>query len=121
MRFRRWIGAAALLLGGVPMAWAEPKAVTVNGWVLDSACAFTKNLQKPISAECARACAKNGSPLVILVDDGSIYWPTTTAVPAASQNDKLLPFAGQRVVASGALYERGGSKALVIDKIQAEK
>ena len=48
------------------------KAVTVKGYVLDSACAFTKGLKKPISAECATACAKGGSPLVILTPAGEI-------------------------------------------------
>ena len=38
------------------------KPVTANGYVLDSACAFTKGLKKPISAQCAQACAKAGSP-----------------------------------------------------------
>jgi hypothetical protein len=42
-------------------------------------------------------------------------------MPAASQNEKLLPFAGQRVTATGKLYAHGGSKALIIDKISAEK
>src|SRR5229473_8091082 len=77
------------------------KPVTVKGYVLDSACAFTKSLTKPISAECAIACAKNGSPLVILAPAGTIYWPIADATPSSSQNDKLLPFAGQRVTVSG--------------------
>src|SRR6202022_1830747 len=105
----------------VKIATAESKQVTVKGYVLDSACAFTKGLKKPISADCAKTCAKGGSPLVILTDSGSVYWPTTDAMPATSQNEKLLPFAGKRVVATGKVYERGGSKALLIEKIQAEK
>ena len=105
--------ASALLL--------PAQAATVKGYVIDSACTFTKNLKKPISPDCAKACAKAGSPLVILADDGTMYWPTTDAMPATSQNDKLVPFAGQRVVASGRVYEHGGSKALVIEKIEAEK
>ncbi|HEY6406799.1 MAG TPA: hypothetical protein VIY29_04955, partial [Ktedonobacteraceae bacterium] len=44
---------------------AQQKTVTVEGYVLDSACAFTKNLDKPISRECALSCAKAGSQLVI--------------------------------------------------------
>lgn len=111
----------AWLLATVPFAHAEPKSVTVKGYVIDSACAFTKNLEKPISADCAKACAKAGSPLVILADNGSVYWPTSDAMPAASQNEKLLPFAAQKVVVSGKLYERGGSKALLIEKIEAAK
>jgi len=61
--------ASGVLLHG------QQKTVSVEGYVLDSACAFTKNLEKPISRECALTCAKAGSQLVILSDDGSIYWP----------------------------------------------
>jgi hypothetical protein len=96
------------------------KPVTVKGFVLDSACAFTKGLKKPISGECATACAKAGSPLVILTDNGTIYWPIADTTPSAGQNEKLMPFAGRRVTASGKAFERGGSSALVIDKIAAE-
>ncbi len=111
----------AVLASAVVLAAAGPKTVTVKGYVLDSACGFTKDLKKPISTDCAKACAKAGSPLVVWADDGSVYWPTTDTMPAASQNDKLLPFAGQRVVATGKLYVHGGSKALIIEKIDAEK
>jgi len=98
---------------------AAGKAVTMKGYVLDSACAFTKNLDKPISRDCALACAKAGSPLVILTDNGTIYWPISNTTPATGQNEKLLPFAGQKVTATGSVFERGGSRALVIDKIEA--
>jgi hypothetical protein len=107
---------AALLFAGSDAG----KPISVNGYVLDSACAFTKGLQKPISAQCAQACAKAGSPLVILSDNGTIYWPIADTTPSAGQNEKLLPFAGQRVTASGKAYARGGSTAIVIDKIAAE-
>src|SRR5579864_3433619 len=96
------------------------KSISVKGYVLDSACAFTKSLKKPISEQCAVACAKAGSPLVILADDGTIYWPIANTTPSSGQNEKLLPFAGQRVTASGRTYERGGSTAIVIEKIAAE-
>lgn len=98
---------------------AQQKSVSVEGYVLDSACAFTKNLEKPISRECALSCAKAGSQLVILSDDGSIYWPIADTTPATGQNKRLLEFAGGRVVAKGKLYDRGGSHALVIDQIAA--
>lgn len=96
------------------------KSVSVNGYVLDSACAFTKDLKKPISSQCAEACAKAGSPLVVLADDGKIYWPIADTTPSSGQNDKLLPFAGKRVTVSGKVYVRSGSTAIVIEKIGAE-
>ena len=99
---------------------ADAPTVTVRGCVLDSACAFTKDLKKPISKECAIACARAGSPLVILGDDGTIYWPIAGTIPSSGQNEKLLPFAGQKVAAAGKVYQRGGSTALVIEKIELQ-
>jgi hypothetical protein len=83
--------------------------ITVSGWVIDSACAYTKGLDKPIGPACAKACARNGSPLVILRDDGN--------TPSSSQNPRLIPFAGERVTVTGKDYVRNGSHGLVIDKI----
>ena len=106
----------------VALVWASaPKSTdaTVKGYVLDSACAFTKGLEKPVSPKCAVACAKGGSPLVILSDDGTIYWPIADTTPSSGQNEKLMPFAGQKVTASGKVYERGGSRAIAIEKIEA--
>lgn len=94
------------------------KPATVKGYVIDSACTFVKNLKKPISSECALACAKAGSPLVILGSNGVIYWPISAEVPAPGQNEQLIPFAGQWVSVSGTVYEKGGSHAIVINKIR---
>src|SRR5580692_12633231 len=87
-------------------------AITVQGWVLDSACAYTKGLDKPISVDCAKACAKNGSPLVVLRDDGAIYLPIDSKTPSSSQNAKLLPFAGEHVKVSGTEYAHGDSHGI---------
>src|SRR6266849_10834334 len=93
--------ASALVLHG------QQKSISVEGYVLDSACAFTKNLEKPISRDCALVCAKEGSQLVILTKDGTIYWPIDSATPAKGQKARLLEFAGNRVTATGKLYDRG--------------
>lgn len=99
---------------------ADTATVTVKGYVLDSACAFTKGLSKPISKQCAISCAKAGSQLVILSEDGTLYWPIADTTPSSGQNAKLLPFAGDKVTATGKVYERGGSKAIVIEKIEPQ-
>ena len=109
-----------LLPTAVLLKAVDAPTVTVKGYVLDSACAFTKGLSKPISKQCAISCAKRGSPLVILANDGSIYWPITDTTPSSGQNSKLLPLAGDKVTATGKIYERGGSKAIVIEKIEAQ-
>jgi hypothetical protein len=121
MKSQTVLGLLLPLALGVAVFAAQDsaKSVSVKGYVLDSACAFTKGLHKPVSADCATACAKAGSPLVILTPNGTIYWPIADTTPSTSQNDKLLPFAGKVVTASGKIFERGGSKAIVIDKIEA--
>ena len=111
---------SALLAAGVYTKADDTPSVTVKGYVLDSACAFTKSLDKPVSKKCAISCAKAGSPLVILGDDGTIYWPIGGTTPASGQNPKLMPYAGEKVTATGKVYERGGSKAIVIEKIEAQ-
>lgn len=112
-----------VLLAIVPFAVAADKGkqVTVTGWVLDSACAYTKGLDKPINTACARACANNGSPLVILRDDGTIFAPVDSKMPASSQNQRLMPFAGERVTVTGRDYVRNGSHGLVLSTISRSK
>src|SRR5271166_651244 len=108
-----------LLIAAVYVGAADSPTVTVKGYVLDSACAFTKDLNKPISKQCATSCANAGSALVILAEDGTIYWPIADTTPSSGQNAKLLPFAGDKVAVTGRVYQRGGSKAMVIEKIES--
>jgi hypothetical protein len=124
MKFTSATSKAVLLVlfaATISLSAADSPTVTVKGYVLDSACAFTKDLSKPISKQCAISCANAGSPLVILADDGIIYWPIAGTTPSSGQNPKLLPFAGDKVIASGKVYQRGGSKAIVIEKIEAQE
>jgi hypothetical protein len=117
-RFPRICAALCGLVLCLNAAPAKGEHKTVTGWVLDSACAFTKGLAKPISRDCALTCAKNGSPLVILQDDGSIFWPIDESMPAVSQNARLTKYAGQRVTATGKIFTRGGSTAIVIETLK---
>lgn len=103
----------------VPAIWAADKGTTINGYVIDSACTFTKNLSKPVNPECAVSCAKNGSPLVILTSAGTIYWPIADEMPAKGQNERLMEFAGKKVSVTGKVFAKGGSHAIVIEKIDA--
>ena len=113
------LAVPALLLVAIFAVGEAGKSMTIKGYVLDSACAFTKGLKKPVSAECAIACAKSGSPLVILTTAGTIYWPIADTTPSSSQNDKLIAFAGKQVTVSGKVFQRGGSTAIVINKVEA--
>ena len=114
---RKLLTSTFLTLSCFAMAADLGSNITVSGWVIDSACAYTKGLDKPIGPACAKACARNGSPLVILRDDGTIFMPIDGNTPSSSQNPRLIPFAGERVTVTGKDYVRNGSHGLVIDKI----
>ena len=105
---------------GLQSAVLADGETAVVGYVIDSACLFTKNLKKPVSTECALKCAAAGSPLVIISDDDRVYWPIDNKVPAQGQNERLLKVAGKHVKVIGKVYERGGSKAMVIEKVIPE-
>jgi hypothetical protein len=111
------LGSTFLILSCFAKAADLGSNITVSGWVIDSACAYSKGLDKPIGPACAKACARNGSPLVILRDDGTIFMPIDGNTPSSSQNPRLMPFAGERVTITGKDYVRNGSHGLVIDKI----
>jgi hypothetical protein len=45
--------------------------------------------------------------------------PISSEMPATGQNERLMKFAGDKVVVKGKLFERGGSHAIVIEEIDA--
>jgi hypothetical protein len=55
--------SASILIGAACFAFAADGGtnITVSGWVIDSACAYTKGLDKPIGVARARACG--GRPI----------------------------------------------------------
>jgi len=110
------VGFSMVLVVGSSLA--DGTGTKVEGYVIDSSCAFVKNLKKPISPDCAARCAKAGSPLVILTESGTIYWPISGAMPAKGQNSRLMEFAGKRIMATGQVYSKGGSRAIVIENIE---
>ena len=63
------------------------KSITVKGYVLDSACAFTKGLKKPISGECAAILSSPARRRVPILSAWAIRSRSTissrTAAPAA--------------------------------------
>ncbi len=99
----------------------EGVKATIVGDVYDSACYFTRQLDKPVSHECAVQCAAGGSPLVIVTKEGEVYWPVDNKMPALGQNNRLVKHGGMKVKVSGHVYDRKGSKAIVMDKIELVK
>jgi hypothetical protein len=97
----------------------QPKS-TIEGLVRDIACPI-QNVEATathLSMKCLRACAKAGSPLVILTKDGELYVPISEKMPDEDQRQKLAPFLGKYVRASGTVYERKGTHAIAISEVE---
>ncbi len=99
---------------------ANRSKATIEGLLRDMACPI-QNLDgnaTHLSMKCALACVRAGSPLAILTKDGSLYLPISDKMPDYDQRQKLMPFVGKYVRASGIVFERNGTHAIVITEIK---
>jgi hypothetical protein len=102
---------------------ANASKATIEGLVRDVACPV-QNLDSSathLSLKCVRECVRGGSPLVILTKDGHLYLPISDKMPDADQRQKLMPFVGKYVRVSGFVFERKGTRAIVITEIAEMK
>jgi hypothetical protein len=101
---------------------ASDKA-TVEGLVRDVACPVQdkRTAATKFNLKCALECAKNGSPLIILTNDGVVYTPISDSMPDKDQRQRLMPFVGKYVKVTGKIYERTGTRAIAIDQITEMK
>lgn len=96
---------------------------TIEGLVRDIACPIQnhESTATNFNLQCALACAKAGSPLIILTKRGQAYFPISESMPDTDQRQKLMPFVGKFVKATGTVYELKGTRAIAIQEIAEEK
>jgi len=95
---------------------------TIDGFVRDTAC-LLRNKNATVakdeeSRKCIIQCVRAGSPLAILTKSGELYTPLSAQIPDRDERRRLLPYAGKYVRATGRLFERGGTHAISIEKIE---
>jgi hypothetical protein len=95
---------------------------TIVGFVRDTAC-LLRNKNASVakdeeSRKCIIQCVRAGSPLAILTKSGELYTPLSEQIPDRDERRRLLPYAGKYVRATGRLFERGGTHAISIEKIE---
>src|SRR6266480_3099284 len=97
--------------------------LSIEGRVRDISCPLQNKAATAVkfNLQCARQCIKQGSPIIILSKDGEIYIPISDSMPDKSQRERLLPFIGKYVRATGHVFERGGSRAIALDTITEMK
>jgi hypothetical protein len=109
----------------VAMTWAtglvaEEGAGTSSwtGEVVDVACYVGQGAKGDGHAGCAKSCVKNGQPMGLLTDDG-----TLVLLAADHKNgeafDQAKDLAGQQAQISGSLAERDGMKVVTVTGAKA--
>ena len=112
----------ALARQGTKMA-PDAKTMTIEGAVRDLACP----VQNPagsatyFSLKCNLDCVRHGSPIIILTKTGLIYFPISADMPDSDQRERMMPFVGKYVQATGAVFERNGTRAIAITQIKELK
>jgi hypothetical protein len=111
-----------LITAGVSAQISKPEQdqkISVVGYLRDSACVHRfHEVTKPLPNGCLQECVRAGSPLVILTRKDEVYALISAQIPETNIRQRLLPFAGKLVKVEGHLYERGGSKAISVEKIK---
>jgi hypothetical protein len=102
---------------------SAPHTTAIEGLVRDVACPIQNHASTAtdFNFQCALACARSGSPLIILTKAGDIYFPITDRMPDPSQRQRLMPFVGKYVRALGQVFERNGTRAIAITEIHELK
>src|SRR4029077_976292 len=88
-------------------ARANVSKATIEGLVRDVACPIQNldNHATRLRRKCVGDCVKGGSALVILTQDGQLYFPISAKMPDTDQRQELVALVGNTV------WGRGGGVA----------
>lgn len=117
-------GPASQVSGNSADDAAGPVATTtIEGLVRDIACPIQnkESTATKFNLKCAQECARLGSPLIVLTNDGVLYTPISSSMPDQDQRERLMPFLGKYVRVTGQAFERAGTHAIVIQEIHELK
>lgn len=103
--------AAVLTVSG--LAFADMHKGSWKGEVVDLACYVSQGAKGADHAGCAKSCVKNGQPMGLLTDDG------TLVLLAADHKDgapfeALKELAGEMAEVTGELAEKDGMKIVTV-------
>lgn len=94
--------------------------VEFTATVVDMSCKIVFDLSGEDHRMCSQMCADFGIPLGLLTDDGEFFLPVSSTMPGKGGNDMLKPHAEHRVRIKGRVFERAGSRAIIIDELRME-
>lgn len=106
-----------------PKKTESPRTETIEGLVRDIACPVQNKMAtaRTFNLKCALECVRRGSPIIVQTDDGSLYVPISEIMPDQDQRARLIPFVGKYVQVRGKIFERQGTRAIMVESVQELK
>ena len=91
-------------------------AVEIRGEVVGIGCYLRDGSRGESHKACALTCLKNGGQLGIVEDGTGVLYPLAGAQPATDPSAGLREQIAAHVAVRGRLYERAGSRVLVLEQ-----
>ena len=91
---------------------------TWTGEIVDLACYVGQGAKGSDHSGCAKACVKNGQPMGLLTDEGTLVLLTANHKDGAPY-DALKELAGEKAEVTGTLAEKDGMKIVTVNGSKA--
>ncbi len=102
------LGVVVVVVGFAPPALVAEEG-SWTGEIMDLACYIAKDAKGAEHAGCAKACVKNGQPMGLLTDDGTLLLLAADHKDGAPY-EALKDMAGEKAVVMGTMAEKDGMK-----------
>ncbi len=113
MMKKAMLGLAVLGMLGAGFAVADMHEGSWTGEVMDLACYVAQGAKGPDHAGCAKTCVKNGQPMGLLTDDGTLVLLAADHKDGAPY-EALKDLAGSKAQVMGSLAEKDGMKVVTV-------
>ncbi len=111
--------ALLLVLGGLSQVYAQAKAVTVKGEVIDTYCYALMGAKGESHRQCAIDCFKAGIPAGLLENGTNKVFVLLPNKDKTSLPQKdILEKMGRQATITGKVYTSGGSNFLTVESIK---
>jgi hypothetical protein len=104
-----------------PKLHAEAKKatqeITITGEVIEPGCFLIHGARGADHKSCAEMCAKGGSTLTVLDEKTNTLYIPISPEHGKDPNEKLLPYAGERVTLKGLAINKYGYHAIAIKSV----
>lgn len=122
MRTRSLLLCSVLMLStGLAATAAAAESKTLTGEIVDPSLYLREGQHGSAVEETMYEAVDAGQTLALLEDGTQTLYLFIAGEPGGDPNDAVYDYVGKHVTITGSVYERGGLKGLVAEKVAGEK